>query len=676
MRTGHKAGHKSGAFCLRLLIKFAIAMLAALLIEVLFNVPAFTSGYSSVAVSGESERTDEGLVYQAAFEEPLYIGKLEIRGVFGSNSKYTINYTVINDFGVEKEAVQDDFVYSVFDCAYTNINATVSEMEIVFADADGVTLDGIYVSNEVCFHFCRILFFALVLWFVLLLFSERQFIMEKVEWVYVIFALSFGMLVIVLAGPRAVGWDEEVHYSSMYATNIQKETVWSEAASANTARLTPDPNTAEELSMLVEYMNEAGETTSYTEASLRGIRQEWFRYLPMILLYQIGRGLKLSYTTVFYMGRFGNLLFCVAMTWLAIRLAKRRKVLIAALGMLPTVLFQCSMYTYDGIIFTCVNLGFVLWVNEVEKIGGGLQAERSSHAGQSLQTGLSAEKPNLRNMVCIMLLFTIACISKPVYLPLYLLLLPLFHRLLKGRGYKKKQKRVVLILIACLAVACVAAVAIYLAPTLLQILQGNISDLGDSRGGDTGAVGQLISILRHPFAFVKMLIHDMVSLDTFWQWEGTTSTLASNAMFLSFYVLGSLKDEWSYFLLALLALLFLFPPEEKASVYMPGSTDDTEGKRQGNPSRLRLLNGAVVLLCVVLTWVAMYLMFTPIGNDTVTGVQPRYYLPLLLPLAYALRGTRFSARISKLRYYQIALGGSLLLTGLCVYQCLIAGRAV
>ena len=44
-------------------------------------------------------------------------------------------------------------------------------------------------------------------------------------------------------------------------------------------------------------------------------------------------------------------------------MARRKKLLVATLALMPTLLFQASLYTYDGVIFACMNLGFVLWMN-------------------------------------------------------------------------------------------------------------------------------------------------------------------------------------------------------------------------------------------------------------------------------------------------------------------------
>ena len=78
----------------------------------------------------------------------------------------------------------------------------------------------------------------------------------------------------------------------------------------------------------------------------------------------------------------------------------------------------------------------------------------------------------------------------------------------------------------------------------------------------------------------------------------------------------------------------------------------------------------------MLVWLAMYLTFSPIGEDCIQGVQARYFLPLFLPFAYALWGDRIQVKMTRTYYYQVSLGAGLLLCSECIYKFLIVGKAL
>ena len=90
-----------------------------------------------------------------------------------------------------------------------------------------------------------------------------------------------------------------------------------------------------------------------------GISYDKIAYIPMAVFLFIGKNLKLPFSAVFALGKFGNLLIYVIVMFWAIRLAKSRKLLLAFVAMLPTPLFLASSYTYDSVVFSFITLGCV-----------------------------------------------------------------------------------------------------------------------------------------------------------------------------------------------------------------------------------------------------------------------------------------------------------------------------
>lgn len=626
---------------LRLLFELVISIIIALLLELAANMPALTQGYQLFCIS-DSRVTKKGkLIYSQEFDEPVYVNKICVKGSFSTDLEYQINVKLINDFDIEEVVELEDNAYAVFQEAYTNINEKVKSIKVTFPDTSKVALESVSISNEMQFSESRFLFWILVCFLILLILLEHNLLIQKTEVVYAVFAIGFGILLITVSGPRATTWDEEAHYSLIYKTNFQAETVWSQAAWQNSTRFTPDVNTEEELEMLKAYMNQQGASEWYVEPTPALSVKNLIVYFPMIIGQLAGKLLGLSYVHYYNLGRFANLIFCTVLLIMAIRLAKRKKILISVISLMPTVLFQSSMYTYDGVIFACMTLGFVLWMNEMEK-----------------------EKTNisLRNLFVMLILFAVGSIAKPVYVPAFLLVVPLIGHMLG----EKKNKRRICILIAVMALAGIILAGIYLIPIFSSFLSGNMLYGGDTRGGETAIIPQMISVFEHPIASLKMLIHEIFTMDNFRNFSAASKNryLVSNLMFLNLYALGILKDAWSLILIPLLAVLFFAEPvwEKPADCALR--------------KRVRKMNQIVFVLSIILTWIIMYLTFTPVGSEEIEGVQARYYLPLILPAALAVWNEKIVLKVSKVRFYQLAFGAALLLTGTCIYQCLILGRAV
>lgn len=627
---------------LRLLIEFMIAIALAVIIELGFNYHSLTGGYAPVDMTQNAVSEDGKLICRETMEKPVYIKKLIVQGEFLKKFTYTVNATVVNDFGVEEQLEITDRAYAGFEAAFTDIGQRVKELEVVFSRPGRMNLKEISYTNEVQFNKYRMLLFALVCFLAQLILFERKIVLEKLEIVYLVFALGFGSLMIVSAVPCATTWDEEVHYRLVSLMNFNQDIEYNQAVETNFERLTISVNTVEELSMLKAYMDQQALIINETQPGIGLGHKEYITYLPMILTYHLGGLLKLPYTYQYALGRLGNLLFCAALNFLAIYLAKRKKILITVVASMPTVLFQASMYTYDGIIFSCLTLGFVLCMNAAEE---------------------KNRKGNIGKIAAIFVLFAVASLAKPTYAPAFLLLFPMLipnGKKAKGtaRGNYRKWIAVGIIIVVCVLILVLCAI-----PLLTNMMNGNMSYGGDMRGGETGVIGQLTSILQHPVAFLKMLIHELFTMDNFRNFgdESKNRFLVSNLMFLNLYVLGILKDAWSLILLPLLVLLFLAEPQGETQL-------------PGNIKKIRIENGIVLISTVLLIWLAMYLTFTPIGNDGVEGVQARYFLPLFLPTAYTVWNDKVIVRIPRLRYYQIALGATLLLVSQCMFQCLIGAR--
>ncbi len=629
----------------RLVVECFATIVIAVLLELAFNYHSFSQGYSPLPITETTVSKKGKPIYQKNFEEPVYIKKLILQGEAKKKVSYDVNLIIINDFGKEESVEIKDYMYAELDAAFTNINETVKQIQVVINRPSKVHITGISYSNQVSFSKYRMLFFAVVIFLILLILFEKKLIVEKIWFFYLVAALGFGSLIAVLSGPYAVTWDEEIHYAIVHNAGFSSQVSSNSAVENNFSRQNwISMNTIEEQYMIKNYLDEKAEENKSVYDSA-GINKNYITHFSMILAYHLGEKLGLSYTNAYILGRLGNLLLCVLLNAIAIILAKRRRVLLTVIGMMPTVLFQSSMYTYDGVCFSYITLGVVLCANELEKERG---------------------KERVVNVLVSAVLLGIGCIIKPVYCPLFLLLVPIIWGRVK-LFLNSKFRKWIGVLIACiLGVLVIGVLTVKFYPLINSIFEENLYYGGDLRGGDTGMAGQILNIVQHPGATLKMFIRDMFSFDNFRNHgdESVNKQLICNQMFLNLYVLGALKEVWALVLLPLLMLLFLVNPQGEPALI---STD---------AKKIKWFYMVSVFLSVILIWMALYLTFTPIGEDSIKGVQARYYIPLLIPFAYAVYNNIITVKISRLHYYQISLGAGLLLCSECIYKYLIVGKGL
>lgn len=79
---------------------------------------------------------------------------------------------------------------------------------------------------------------------------------------------------------------------------------------------------------------------------------------------------------------------------------------------------------------------------------------------------------------------------------------------------KKKPKKKV-ILWSGIIIILMLVMLTFVLPTLSNAAAGNITFGGDSRGGDTGVVRQIVSMIKHPWASVKLMLVSVFKFDNF-----------------------------------------------------------------------------------------------------------------------------------------------------------------
>ncbi len=610
------------------------AFVVSFCLELICNYQSLMHGYGEIDLTSAVKFDGADVVCEYSFPESVYIDKLRIKGNFDQNLLYTVEVHRKNAFGKEERENVLDQAYSVFEEAYSPIKSDCDKIVLKMENAkDAVKIQQIAVNNQFSVNKYRLLLFFVTVLAAGLLFFEKEAVTKYLEYYFLVFALGFGMIMIVMVGPKNVTWDEQIHYKNMY-TLLEGDTVeWNKAAWLNHKQLSPDINTREEMHLLKEYLNQSAKVEYHSNPNDAKFSNMILRaYLPMSVCYKIGEVLDLPYSLTFMLGKLGNLLAFTGIIWLALHFARERKILIFSLAVMPTVLFQGSMYSYDGIVNSLVLLGFVLMMNEFYDSG----------------------KLNPWRIGSVIILLIVGSYSKAIYIPLILLLLAL-------PGKKFENKKQSMMFKGMVAIVFLLVMATFVMPVLANTIEGNLL-YSDARGGDTSTFRQLQSIFTHPIASIKLFLSSITSLDNFRNlgYAAADNHLITNLMFLNFASLGTLGDKWSLLLIPMLFAILFIPNEQS----------------RGLSKGARVWCGLILLAVVALIWMALYLSFTPVGSDYIDGVQARYYFPLILPLSYLTWRTGAVCRKSLLQYNRmiIVINGILMFT--CIYQLIFQTRCL
>ena len=620
------------------IVAAVVILILTAVIELVCNLPAIRGGYDNLDltkyITVEKEGNKEKYVISYSSSQKFYIKELKLSGSFPKEYSYTIKTKEYNSFDKESEEYYSDTVNSWFSDFYTNLNKKVTSIEITLNKVEDADLTAVSCSNRFEVNNYRVLFFLVAFSLLYCLLFEKK-IYKKLEWLFVVYALIFGLLLIFYAQPVKNSWDEQIHFGNAYSLAFGRNVEWTEAAELTKNGETVTCNTKAEFAELRAYLNEKNDTVVYTEQKESLIpAYSSLAYIPQAIFINIASILKTSFSVLYALGKIGNLLIYILVMFWAIKLAKRKKLFLIFVALMPTPLFLAASYTYDTIVFSFITLACVLWANE-----------------------LYNESINIRKIIGMVLLFAIGCFSKAVYIPMILIMLILPIASTK----KKKDKIIVWTMILC--ITCLVMLTFVL-PTLTSTMAGDLSFGGDSRGGATSVVGQLVSMVKHPMASIKLMVKSIFELDNFRNlgYPEADNYFFGNLMFLNFANLGILTDKWSCVIIVLAGMLLLTPDQQNIRY----------------ERKLSIMDKIIIAIAVIGTigfiWLALYLSFTPVGETHISGVQARYYLPLLYLGALIFNGKRISLKCDYCKLSRATFVISCCLGAIMIYQCKLIGR--
>ena len=284
-----------------------------------------------------------------------------------------------------------------------------------------------------------------------------------------------------------------------------------------------------------------------------------------------------STSYMLYFARAFSLLLSVFLTYLAIKITPVFKKTFVVISLLPMVLFLASMVTYDNILnsLTLLALALILRLTYDKEL---------KTIPKKYFIALAAIGIVLLNV-------------KTIYFLIFLLMFLIPVKKFKD---KKGMIKTALILIGII----LGATILLKLPTLLQKVSSSDSDL----------VGQQISyVLSHPWQFLVIIWNNIIN-QRFFQLNSMVGLFGLIDTYLPFVAVCGI-----YLYLILIALA-------------EGSSDSIKIKKS-----MKIMTCIVVVISVIAIYGVMYISWTPqllkeVGGDQISGVQGRYFLPLLMPL--------------------------------------------
>lgn len=435
------------------------------------------------------------------------------------------------------------------------------------------------------------------------------------ERVFAVLILSVG-LAFALLMPRTamVSWDDETHYRRALDLSYCGESWYTGADLLMQPTLLSNEVSLSNAQALETSLNDLYEQGCSGSVLVNVFSLSYLAYLPSAAAVWLARALGLSFTGIFVAGRVGSVICYAVVLYFAMKRLKGNGLLIGLFGLLPTMIFIASNYSYDGWCLSFLALGTAVFLDEYR------HPERPI-TWQAVLTLLGA--------------LMIGCIPKAIYFPIFLmgLFLP------REKFRSDKERRICRVLV----VACAVAMALtFVAPFLFN----GGSTYGDTRGGsDVNAAGQVAYILADPIRYAKLLLRFL-----FVDYFNPANVLVSTVSFLAY------MGQFSFGILfvVLVALVYIAErPREDVALRQPGLP-------------VKLAAGVSFFCAVCLAATAMYVSYTPVGHVTINGCQWRYMMPVLLPMLMQVRPNRTWMPIPKRWFHLgvISLEGILLFAGL------------
>lgn len=489
------------------IIKHTIALIVIILLTVVVEILIFNSNavfdesyshkYSASGRNGyqfEKTETDEYIIYSLDTQGE-YIDKFRMTYQAEESFPYTISllqYGSISDGanGTEENNIIkiSDKAIETFEQTVTHVNQKADKVFVRISKEDidedlKPSISSFDLSNSLQINPYRTVFIFVILFIGYVILFMRRTVVEHLEYMFFIIAMSMGTMIIILSPVRFKSWDEEIHFNRAYSITFSDNVEYTQSAYNMYSMNIPEADTLEERELIAKYLQDKNyEIVTVKEKQSDFVDYSRRAYLPQAFGLKLGRTVGLPFLQTIWLGKFFNLLVYSLIFSLSVKYAKFGKRALLCVGLLPTSLFLAASYSYDAFVTAFLMLGLVLILSELVDKEPGL---------------------NWKRITVGVLAMILGSYSKAVYIPLLLLLC-----FLPKEKFKNSRQRKFFVLTVILIFLIV--MSSFVLPALGNVV-GNIDTGGDSRGGNTSVTRQIMYILGAPVAYAKLLLETMAN---------------------------------------------------------------------------------------------------------------------------------------------------------------------
>lgn len=580
--------NKKNIYCV--LLYFLVALVCSVFLEVFaFNFHAI-AGKKYVDKKLELIATEniekKGNTYVTMSDQ----SKIILKGDHTYIEKIKFEYETEHDFSwdmialdeYKNEKIRTNKNASILDKAVRRVGNNAETIELIFHNKD-VKIKNITVSNEMFLNIYRIITMTITLFLLLILYRYRKYFFYNLHKTFLLLSLTIGLLLIfVTPVSMHTSWDDQVHFSRSYTLLDGKKSDWSFAGRYFNHLIIDAEDRFKSYEEIKDYKNFLNKKNT-TESTIRvqnddhSIDYNELAYIPFAIGLKLGRVLHFRFTTTIYFAKILNLLFYITLFYFALKILPYGKRIMFVISLLPTALYLATQFSYDSTVTAGIMLGIssFLKLRELDKI-------------------------NYKYLLLFIFSVLWATFPKAVYAPLLLLIL----LIPKEKFATKESERFI-------KIGTILLFLVMMSSFVVPVLLGQMS-AGDSRVEGTSVSGQLICILKNPFSYIKLL--------------GISSVKEAHEMFFGYDALSRMgylttKYMWCFNLSNFVTLFLLL-----YTVF----TSRIDKKGMDNLFKMVLLFLLIIIWCLV--WTSLYLSWNPVGSTVITGVQGRYFIPLLFPL--------------------------------------------
>jgi uncharacterized membrane protein len=574
-----------------------------------------TINYSNFDEKSNEHISKIGSTIDYSFETPKYINTFLFNYKTDNDFSWTIKYNYLDLYGNVQTAEKSGTGSSTIDIFSEKLDKNIQKISIEFNN-NNVSINDIRIQNTIDFFSITFIVFSLIGICMFILFINRNYFKNHVEYIFLIIALCGGICEIILTPiDGGISWDEQVHFSNAYHLLISKDTKATQELSDPQKYNFSLFNTKEEKSAYSKHLNEVDKVI-ISDGNNISFSFNKITYLPQSIAMFLCKIFNSSFTFLYVIGKLINLILYTIIIFFAIRKTPICKYTMIIIGLIPTAMFLACNYSYDPPITALILLGMGYLLYEMEN-----------------KNILLSKK----NLLIILVSFIIASCPKAIYafLILFLLLLP------KSKFNSNKNCKAFKIFVI---LTLLLMVSTFILPTVTSP-----TSAGDIRGGNTSVSGQIAIIMHSPLSFAKVFWNNAV-LQFFNKFFNVTSIE-------SFSYLGSQSSNNIYYLFLILLFLSLIINNNKQNYNIN--------------LKFKILTMNIIAIITVMIWLALYLSFTPVGSLSINGVQNRYFIPLIFPLILLFYSNKIKCEIDDKKIYSIMTISLLLITFLPMLKLMI-----